>query len=192
MPFIARVNWKEEVPNIKKRFLTDEKISYQGLANEYGVSKERIRQILKQYSLHEQHFERKRAIVRAKNEEKVKLKTLRRGNPTAYDPVLYRTLRHKFSRKRANAIKHGIPWELNFGSLVFPEYCPVLGIKIDYFAESRQENSMSWDRTDHTKGYVDGNVQIMSWRANRIKNDGTKEEHQKIVDYLSKMEQQPL
>ena len=58
MPFVARVNWKEEVPNIKKRFITDEKISYQGLANEYGVSKERIRQILKQYSLHEQHFER--------------------------------------------------------------------------------------------------------------------------------------
>lgn len=68
---------------------------------------------------------------------------------------------------------------------MWPEYCPILGIKLDYETNGRQENSPSFDRLDPTKGYISGNVQIISWRANRIKNDGSAEEHQKIANYLS-------
>jgi hypothetical protein len=34
---------------------------------------------------------------------------------------------------------------------------------------------------------VKGNVEVMSWRANRIKNNGTPEEHRKIANYLEKV-----
>jgi hypothetical protein len=62
----------------------------------------------------------------------------------------------------------------------------LLGIELDYFAERTQENSPSFDRVDSSKGYVKGNVIVCSWRANRIKNDGTAEEHRKIYEFLSK------
>ena len=90
----------------------------------------------------------------------------------------------KFRAKKYNAISAGIEWDIDFGDLEFPVTCPVLGIEIDYWADTRQENSVSFDRIDSTKGYVKGNVLIMSWRANRIKNDGTAEEHKKIYEFM--------
>lgn len=35
-------------------------------------------------------------------------------------------------------------------------------------------------------GYVKGNIDIISYRANMIKNCGTIEEHMKIVQYMNK------
>lgn len=90
----------------------------------------------------------------------------------------------RFQRKRVNARCTGFEWDLIFQDVIWPTHCPILGLELDYFAESRKENSVSFDRTDPHKGYIKGNVQIISWRANRIKNDGTEEEHRKIADYL--------
>jgi hypothetical protein len=95
----------------------------------------------------------------------------------------YQAFREKFRRKKASNYKH--EWTIDFGDLTFPTHCPVLGIQLDYFTHERQENSVSFDRIDPTKGYIKGNVVVMSWRANRIKNDGTAEEHQKIADFLN-------
>lgn len=95
----------------------------------------------------------------------------------------YQAFREKFRRKKASNYKH--EWAIDFGDLTFPTHCPVLGIQLDYFTHERQENSVSFDRIDPTKGYIKGNVVVMSWRANRIKNDGTAEEHQKIADFLN-------
>ena len=94
----------------------------------------------------------------------------------------YQAFREKFRRKKASNYKH--EWTIEFGDLTFPTHCPVLGIQLDYFTHERQENSVSFDRIDPTKGYIKGNVVVMSWRANRIKNDGTAEEHQKIADFM--------
>lgn len=100
--------------------------------------------------------------------------------------VIYQIARDKFRNKKYNAISAGIEWSIDFGDLEFPVVCPVLGIEIDYWAESRKENSLSFDRIDNSKGYVKGNVTLMSWRANRIKNDGTAEEHKKIYEFMQK------
>lgn len=39
---------------------------------------------------------------------------------------------------------------------------------------------------DNEKGYVPGNVVVMSYRANRLKNDGTAEEHEIIAAWMRK------
>jgi hypothetical protein len=73
--------------------------------------------------------------------------------------------------------------------------CPVLGIPL-YPAvyesgNSRtgskakpHDNSPTIDRIDSSKGYIIGNVCIMSYRANMIKNCGTIDEHRAIVRFL--------
>lgn len=44
--------------------------------------------------------------------------------------------------------------------------------------------SYSLDRVDNKKGYVPGNVVVMSYKANRLKNDGTAEEHETIAKWM--------
>ena len=97
--------------------------------------------------------------------------------------AIYAAMREKFKNKKAHCYKH--EFSISFGDLVFPTHCPILGIELDYFSQDgRQENSPSFDRIDPLKGYIKGNVAVISWRANRIKNDGTAEEHEKIAKFM--------
>ena len=52
------------------------------------------------------------------------------------------------------------------------EYCPLLNIKLDYTVGSGRKNwnSVSIDRIDNNKGYIPGNVWIISKLANTMKN----------------------
>ena len=67
--------------------------------------------------------------------------------------------------------------------------CPLLGIPIQWNVGKHQgkgnakpgqswqsKDSKSLDRIRSTKGYIKGNVQIISWRANSLKGDATLEE----------------
>ena len=95
---------------------------------------------------------------------------------------IYARMREKFRSKKARTYK--ADFTIEFGDLHFPSHCPILGIELDYYAESIQDNSPSFDRVDPSKGYVKGNVVVMSMRANRIKNNGTAEEHEKIAAFM--------
>jgi hypothetical protein len=59
--------------------------------------------------------------------------------------------------------------------------CPLLGYPFSGPAEGFTPFSPSLDRKDPAKGYVKGNVWIVGYRANLIKNDGTAEEHALIA-----------
>ena len=73
-------------------------------------------------------------------------------------------------------------------SEALPIHCPMLGIPLDYTREiSRSDNSPSIDRIDSNLGYTPDNVHVISWRANRIKNDSTPDELTAIADYMRKL-----
>lgn len=150
------------------------------------MSRQRIKQVFKQYGVNPQEVGIKLRVKQSR-EEKAKAYFEKWGIKESTD--LYQAQRHKFRRKRANAVHTGWEWSIQFGDLVWPTHCPILGLELDYFSEYRSEASPSFDRTDPSKGYVKGNVVIMSWRANRIKNNGTAEEHRKIADYLDAVAQ---
>ncbi len=65
-----------------------------------------------------------------------------------------------------------------------PTRCPVLGIPIFLSSDCNFDNRGSIDRIDSKKGYMPGNIAIISMRANAIKNNGTAEEHRKIADWM--------
>lgn len=88
------------------------------------------------------------------------------------------------AKKRANLkkIEFSITKE-DLGPL--PEYCPVLKIKLQYSQIGRQQpDSASLDRYDNSKGYIKGNVNIISLRANELKRDGTHDEFLKLTKYM--------
>ena len=63
-----------------------------------------------------------------------------------------------------------------------PDSCPVLGIKIrENDTNAPLDSSPSVDRIDNTKGYVKGNIRIISNRANRIKADATIDELRRVL-----------
>lgn len=171
--------WELELDAIKTMGLEGKNMK--NIAEHYGVSRQRMKQLILRY-IPDWKENYGYAVVRRERAQEYQDKWGSRE-----DTDLYKAQRHKFFRKKANAKSVGWPWDVKFGDLDWPTHCPILGIELDYFAETRQENSPSFDQVDPGKGYVTGNVRIMSWRANRIKNDGTAEEHRKVAEYLESL-----
>jgi hypothetical protein len=77
--------------------------------------------------------------------------------------------------------------EFNLTKLEMPELCPILGIKLNYsYGGGKKEDKATIDRVDNSKGYTEDNVVVCSWRANRLKNDASLEEIEKIYKYVTK------
>lgn len=62
--------------------------------------------------------------------------------------------------------------------------CPVFGIKLEWNSKGFRETSPSIDRIDSSKGYTLDNVQIISWKANRIKSYATVEELETVLNFM--------
>ena len=88
----------------------------------------------------------------------------------------------KSARKRAQA--KGLPFDLTRESIDIPETCPILGITLRAGSDSSRECSPSLDRVVPELGYVEGNVRVISQRANRLKSDASVEELEAILKYM--------
>ncbi len=90
--------------------------------------------------------------------------------------------KYLFKSAKARAKTRFEEFSLNQEDVIVPEYCPLLGIKMQYNETIKQDNSYSLDRIDSTKGYLANNIWVISLRANRIKNDATIEEFEQILN----------
>lgn len=71
----------------------------------------------------------------------------------------------------------GISFDLTVEDIIIPNVCPYLGVPlIAHKYEGRHADSPSLDRVDPMKGYVKGNVEVISELANRMKQNATKEQ----------------
>lgn len=73
----------------------------------------------------------------------------------------------------------------------FASHCPVFGVALDWSCMRNNggkplPNSPSLDRIDPERGYVKGNVKIISFRANQIKSDASPSELKLVAAYCSK------
>lgn len=94
----------------------------------------------------------------------------------------------RYHARKHHAKKKGIEFTISYEYVVslITEKCPILGIELSWCSQSVivTDNSPSLDRVIPSLGYVDGNVVWVSSRANRIKNDGTQQEHEKIYKFM--------
>ena len=94
-------------------------------------------------------------------------------------------LKAQLATAKANAITRGLEFSITEDDLSVPATCPVLDIPISFRnSMADRDNSVSIDRLDSSKGYVPGNVYIISNRANRLKSDATITELEKIIEYM--------
>lgn len=91
------------------------------------------------------------------------------------------------AKKRAKV--KGIDFNITKEDLLVPEICPILEIPIKFGDKSCYFNSPTLDRIDVTKGYVKGNVRIISMLANSMKNAATIEQlyifSKNIIKYIN-------
>lgn len=94
-------------------------------------------------------------------------------------------LRHRAIKCRAK--KTGIPFDLCIEDLISPDVCPILGVHLQRGkGHGPQPYSPSVDRIDPTLGYIKGNIQIVSQRANVMKNNATPEELREFAKWVIK------
>jgi hypothetical protein len=89
------------------------------------------------------------------------------------------------TRLRAKA--KGLPCKLVTNDIVIPDHCPLLGIPLFFTQGVMTANTPSIDRIDSNLGYVPGNIQVVSWEANRIKSDTTIERAEQLLEFYTKL-----
>jgi hypothetical protein len=92
------------------------------------------------------------------------------------------------SKAKKRAKDEGIPYDLDLEYVmsIVTTHCPVFNTELSWQTKSgyRTDSAPSLDKIKPELGYVKGNVAWVSWRANRIKNNGSSEEHRRIADWI--------
>jgi len=95
------------------------------------------------------------------------------------------------ARKRAK--KKNVPFDIDAGCIrsIAPSHCPILGMPLEWstyrgLGQRPLPNSPSLDRIDPSKGYIKGNVWIISYKANTIKSNATHEELKLVTEAVGR------
>lgn len=120
---------------------------------------------------------------REKDLERYKLSSLKHRKRN----VAYKMLKNAKSRAKAKGLECSISEE----HIIIPDICPILEIAI--FSSRTgipgpKDNSPTLDRIDNSIGYVPGNVQVISCKANQMKNNGSFEDIEKLYFFMKKQE----
>jgi hypothetical protein len=98
-------------------------------------------------------------------------------------------LQKMLNASRTRATRKNLEHTLTLNELqyLYPDdnKCPVFGFELDW--GHPKWSSPSLDRIDSTKGYTYNNCQIISNKANMLKNDATLEELELLVNYLKEI-----
>ena len=87
---------------------------------------------------------------------------------------------------KQRAKNQGLEFNLTIDDIVIPDKCPLLEVPFVAGEKGNYEYTPSLDRIDPTKGYIKGNVWVITKRANTMKNNATREELLKFADNIYK------
>jgi hypothetical protein len=91
-----------------------------------------------------------------------------------------------YCHAKSFAKKNSLPFNLDLSDIVVPEFCPVFdSVRLNKTRTKTGDDSPSLDRLVPKLGYVKGNINVISYRANRIKNDASLQDLSKVMTWLS-------
>lgn len=94
--------------------------------------------------------------------------------------------KHVVNKARTRARKKGVDFNLTESDIVIPKNCPILKVPLVVGNKGSYKYSPSLDRIDNSKGYIKGNIQIISSLANTMKNEASFEELKLFAKYILK------
>jgi hypothetical protein len=100
----------------------------------------------------------------------------RRIKETRYELLIYKSAKSRAKEK-------GLEFDIEVSDIIIPEFCPILGIPL-ISSDKITPNTPSIDRRDPTKGYIKGNIAVISQKANRKKSNLTIEETKALLRYM--------
>ena len=96
---------------------------------------------------------------------------------------------NKDAKKRAN--KKGVPHAITAAYVysILTDVCPIYGTEFQWMGNGKiLSTSATLDRVDPAKGYVEGNVVVISSKANNIKSAYKSADLYKVADWLYEIE----
>jgi hypothetical protein len=88
------------------------------------------------------------------------------------------------AKQRAN--QKNINFNLDVDDIIIPEYCPILNLKLIKNHKGWAPDAPTLDRIIPEKGYVKGNVKVISGKANVMKNNATLKELKVFTENIFK------
>ena len=91
-----------------------------------------------------------------------------------------------YSDARERAIRRGMEFTLKSYKDIppIPKFCPIYNIPLFVKGWVGTDNSPTLDRIDNNKGYVKGNLRVMSRKANQMKSNGSFEDIEKLYFFM--------
>ena len=172
--------WTTQIDTIQA--MGEQGMSIASIALIYGVTRQRMKQVVDQY------------IPNWKDSYGPQLKHRKEfyKGKTNWDDNLeegvYEVVRKKYRNKKASVLSKGEEWDLDFDDIRWTSRCPVFDTPLDYFAESIQDNSVTLNRINDVFGYINGNVNVISYKASKMKRNTSVKELKQMVEYLNKQE----
>lgn len=88
-------------------------------------------------------------------------------------------------RTKNSATARKIECTITVDDFEIPNVCPILLLPLKMNPGNPKKDSPSIDRIDNSKGYVPGNVKVISYSANRMKSSMSKEDIERLWKYVS-------
>lgn len=93
-----------------------------------------------------------------------------------------------FHAAKSRAKKFGIAFDITREDVIVPTHCPVFGFPLEHGGKGFHESSPSIDQINPAKGYTKGNIIVVSFKANRMKQNSTVEELERLAAFYRELE----
>lgn len=97
--------------------------------------------------------------------------------------------KHILASIKSRAKRLNVEFDLEYEDLNPPEYCPVFNVRLERIAPYSKDKkyfSPSVDRIDPKRGYTKDNIQIISFLANVMKHNATKDQLIMFAEWVLK------
>ena len=105
--------------------------------------------------------------------------------------LLKKHLKMYLTNAKSRAKRDNVPYNLTIAYLesIVTDTCPIFGTPFVWGASglgkgNTRDDTPTLDRILPELGYIEGNVAFLSYRANRVKDNGTMQEHYDIADWI--------
>ncbi len=94
-----------------------------------------------------------------------------------------------YNNAKHRALRSGTPFTITVEDIIIPALCPVLGFPLmRHNKRGGAPNSPSLDRIVAERGYVPGNVIVVSHLANMIKSSATPDQIRRVYEFYLRLQ----